>query len=84
MSFKEALKEVYDEGKYTLVRFDWKSEFESDDPRPGSVKHRVCHPSSKMLFTYHLSLSLVLSSVSNYFICSLSSITPMWVPLMQR
>ena len=84
MSFKEALKEVYDEGKYTLVRFDWKSEFESDDPRPGSVKHRVCHPSSKMLFTYHLSLSLVLSSVSNSFICSLSSITPMWVPLMQR
>ncbi|PAN44404.2 hypothetical protein PAHAL_9G041400 [Panicum hallii] len=49
MNFKEALKEVYYEGKYTLFRFEWKSEFENDDPTPGPVEHLVCHPSSKML-----------------------------------
>jgi hypothetical protein len=48
MNFKEALKEVYYEGKYTLFRFEWKSEFENDDPTPGPVEHLVCHPSSKM------------------------------------
>ena len=50
MNYKEALKEVYYERKYALFRFEWKSEFESDDPNPGPVEHHVRHP-SKMLFT---------------------------------
>nr|CAB3504038.1 unnamed protein product [Digitaria exilis] len=35
MTFKEALKAVYCEGKYTFGSFEWKPEFESDDPHPG-------------------------------------------------
>ncbi|CAL4927939.1 unnamed protein product [Urochloa decumbens] len=34
MNFKEALKEVYYEGKYTRGNFEWKYEFESSNPGP--------------------------------------------------
>ncbi|CAN6314770.1 unnamed protein product [Urochloa humidicola] len=34
MNFKEALKEVYYEGKYTHCNFEWKYEFESGDTGP--------------------------------------------------
>nr|CAB3497761.1 unnamed protein product [Digitaria exilis] len=38
MTFKEALKAVYCEGKYTFGSFEWKPEFESDDPHPGVLE----------------------------------------------